>query len=160
LVRQQHSATHYEIVMLARALCASGSEILKNNPAAAREKTGSLRRFRVPPSLVELPRTSRSLQQRASRIENEPRPPPGELAEAAFYIAPRLEIAMRCGSSCLGLSVEGGEGVCQSEQAGAFSAFGMIPSLTSPFQGEGIFSRLLVQASIHSKRSTPGKFTP
>jgi hypothetical protein len=32
-VRQQHSATHYEIVMLARALCASGSAsaILKNN---------------------------------------------------------------------------------------------------------------------------------
>ncbi len=33
--------------------------------------------------------------------KNQPRPPPGELTEAAFYIAPRLEIAMRCGSSSL-----------------------------------------------------------
>ena len=65
------------------------------------------RRFRVPPSLAELRRTSRSLQRRASHIENEPRPPPGELTEAAFYIAPRLEIAMRCGSSFLRLSLKG-----------------------------------------------------
>jgi len=34
-------------------------------------------------------------------LHKHPRPPPGELTEAAFYIAPRLEIAMRCGSSSL-----------------------------------------------------------
>src|SRR4030081_216121 len=33
--------------------------------------------------------------------QNEPRPPAGELTEAALDIAPRLETAMRCGSSLL-----------------------------------------------------------
>ena len=83
--------------MLARALrIQQGQRDFKKQSGSgeAKWKTGLLRRFRVPPSLVELQRTSRLLQQRASRSENEPRPPPGELTEAAFYIAPRLEIAM------------------------------------------------------------------
>lgn len=120
-----------------RALCASSraSEISKNNPAAARRMedwiASSLPRS---PSLAELRRTSRSLQRRASHIENEPRPPPGELTEAAFYIAPRLEIAMRCGSSFSRLSLKG-EGVCQVN--GRESFCGLIPSLTLPFSRGG-----------------------
>jgi hypothetical protein len=40
-----------------------------------------------------------------------PRPRPAELTKAAFYIASRLEIAMRCGSSSLA-SPSKGEGGC------------------------------------------------
>src|SRR5258706_15419118 len=83
------------------------------------------------PSLAELRRTSRSLQRRASHIENEPRPPPGELTEAAFYIAPRLEIAMRCGSSFSRLSLKGGGGLPR-KRAGIFLWFSFFPS-PSPF---------------------------
>src|SRR2546429_8494215 len=72
---------------------------------------------------------------RCVRVQKQPRPPPGELTEAAFDIAPRLEIAMRCGSSCPASQERGGR--WRSEQATAFSARGLIPSLTLPFSRGG-----------------------
>ena len=78
------------------------------------------------------------------------RPPPGELTEAAFYIASRLEIAMRCGSSCL--ASQEGEGRWRSEQATAFSACGLFPSLTLPFsRGGEIFRTSLFEHHLFSK---------
>src|SRR5256886_6856150 len=83
-------------------------------------------------------------------VQNEPRPPPGELTEAAFYIASRLEIAMRCGSSFHASQER--EGRWRSEQATAFSARGLIPSLTLPSRGGEIFRTSLFEHPLFSNR--------